>query len=273
MNLDTRRFSPFSNLNTTLSSTFHPVHINWYQSIIPGMATNTRKEALAKKVDKLDEKVCHYVGALHDIKVILATMASKHDRILSLLFNKAENEDSHDSNKDQNQNGNLPHGPIDDAAEEDEDTLAISIHAMSGYSSHQAMCMLGWIKLQVVSVLIDSGSTHNFISSKLSPLLDWPVHCSFSFDIWVADDNKHKKNKKYDQKDDAMLLRLLMRLVLCYCDPGCIVRSQSISQLKMQHGRIHSNYDSFFSHFDLEDKVSFEGGRNDKSPAQLRKKG
>lgn len=69
-------------------------------------------------------------------------------------------------------------GPIDDGAKEDEDTpaAAISIHAISGYSSRQAMRKPSRIKPQVVAVLINSGSTHNFISSKLACLLDWPVH-------------------------------------------------------------------------------------------------
>ena len=135
------------------------------------MATNTKNEVLATKVDELDEEVGHCVRALQDIKVILAAMTSKHDHILSLLSKKAENEDSYGRNEDQNQNGNSPHGPIDNAAKEDGDTKATSIFAMSGFSSRQAMCISGQIQPQVVSVLIDNGSTHTLISSKLTCLI------------------------------------------------------------------------------------------------------
>lgn len=66
------------------------------------MISNTKHEVLNTKDNKLDEEVCHCVGSLQDIKVILVAMDSKYDRILSLLPNKAKNVDSHKNNVNQN---------------------------------------------------------------------------------------------------------------------------------------------------------------------------
>lgn len=52
------------------------------------------------------------------------------------------------------------------------------------------MRLQGWVKRQLVSVLIDSGSTHNFINGKLARLLDWPTQQSASFEVLVVDGNK-----------------------------------------------------------------------------------
>lgn len=77
-----------------------------------------------------------------------------------------------------------------DGATEDKDSPAISIHALSGYSSSQTTRIPGWIKHQIVSVLIDSGSTHNFISTKMARLFDWPVHQSSSFEVLETHSNR-----------------------------------------------------------------------------------
>lgn len=70
--------------------------------MVLGMATN---EALAAKVKEVYKSVRHCMGALQDIKVLLAAMNSKCNRVLSLLSNKAKNEDSHDNIANQQQKG------------------------------------------------------------------------------------------------------------------------------------------------------------------------
>ena len=43
----------------------------------------------------------------------------------------------------------------------------ISCHALSGFSAPQTLKVVGFLKKKKVTVLIDSGSTHNFINKKL----------------------------------------------------------------------------------------------------------
>ncbi len=48
----------------------------------------------------------------------------------------------------------------------------ISYHAISSFSAPQTLKVVGFLKKQKVIVLIDSGSTHNFINKKLAALLN-----------------------------------------------------------------------------------------------------
>ena len=43
----------------------------------------------------------------------------------------------------------------------------ISCHALSGFTAPQTLKVVGFLKKQKVTVLIDSGSTHNFINKKI----------------------------------------------------------------------------------------------------------
>ena len=52
------------------------------------------------------------------------------------------------------------------------------------------MRLQGWVKPQMVSMLIDSGSTHNFSNGKSARLLDWPTQQPASFEVLAADGNK-----------------------------------------------------------------------------------
>ena len=48
------------------------------------------------------------------------------------------------------------------------DQLIISVHALTGYSTSQTMRVQGFIKRQSVIILIDYGSTDNFLDSKIT---------------------------------------------------------------------------------------------------------
>ena len=54
---------------------------------------------------------------------------------------------------------------------EDSDKLEISLHAMAGSPTPQTMQIHGVINQQSLVVLIDSGSTHNFIEERLAEKL------------------------------------------------------------------------------------------------------
>ncbi|XP_020254010.1 uncharacterized protein LOC109831084 [Asparagus officinalis] len=60
---------------------------------------------------------------------------------------------------------------------------SISVQALSGVNASHTIRVVGYYKNQAVSILIDSGSTHNFINSKLLGLV---VTESNSFDVLVA---------------------------------------------------------------------------------------
>ena len=63
---------------------------------------------------------------------------------------------------------------------------SISVQALSGINDSHTIRVVGYYKNQAVSILIDSGSTHNFINSKLVKKLGLLVTESNSFDVLVA---------------------------------------------------------------------------------------
>jgi hypothetical protein len=62
----------------------------------------------------------------------------------------------------------------------------ISLHALSGISAPQTLKIKGYIKHKLVVVLIDSGSTHNFIHRRLADELHCFVHPVSNFQILIA---------------------------------------------------------------------------------------
>jgi hypothetical protein len=44
----------------------------------------------------------------------------------------------------------------------------ISLNALTGFSSPQTLKLIGYIKHRKVIILVDSGSTHNFIHRRIS---------------------------------------------------------------------------------------------------------
>ena len=67
-----------------------------------------------------------------------------------------------------------------------EDELEVSIHALTGWASPRTMRVAATIKSQPIMVLIDSRSTHNFLSDKVARTLRLPVVPTKSFTVHVA---------------------------------------------------------------------------------------
>jgi hypothetical protein len=67
-----------------------------------------------------------------------------------------------------------------------EDELEVSIDALTGWASPRTMRVAATIKSQPMMVLIDSGSTYNFLSDKVARTLRLPVVLTKSFTVHVA---------------------------------------------------------------------------------------
>jgi hypothetical protein len=66
-------------------------------------------------------------------------------------------------------------------------TPTISCNALSGITTLQTLKIEGYIKKKKVVVLIDSGSTHNFIHSKIAKDLNCFIYLALEFQVMAAD--------------------------------------------------------------------------------------
>jgi hypothetical protein len=69
----------------------------------------------------------------------------------------------------------------------EETTPMISCHALVNISTPQTLKIEGYIKKKKVTMLIDSGSTHNFINYKLAKFLNCFVFPTPEFQVMIAD--------------------------------------------------------------------------------------
>jgi len=67
-----------------------------------------------------------------------------------------------------------------------EDPAQISLHALMGHTIPQTLRVLGHIAKTPVQVLIDSGSTHNFIHDRVAKQLGLPLHQAQAFNVLVG---------------------------------------------------------------------------------------
>lgn len=74
--------------------------------------------------------------------------------------------------------------------QEQEPDAGISIHAISGSKGTNTIKIQGKIKNRPISILIDSGSTHNFIAQGLAKQLRLPLNTCKPFTVTVANGDK-----------------------------------------------------------------------------------
>lgn len=74
----------------------------------------------------------------------------------------------------------------------------ISLHALTGWTVAKTMRVAAKIGTYEVVVLIDSGTTHNFISDKVSALLRLPVVPTEPFNVRVANGQSLKCQGRFD---------------------------------------------------------------------------
>lgn len=71
-----------------------------------------------------------------------------------------------------------------------EDEVLISLHALSGCNSFRTMRVVGTVKGQAITILIDSGSTHNFVDPWVAKVTDQTVVPTPELPVTVADGTK-----------------------------------------------------------------------------------
>lgn len=82
----------------------------------------------------------------------------------------------------------------------------ISLHALAGISVPQTLKIKGFIKHHPVVVLIDSGSTHNFIHQRVTKVVHCFVRAVSNFQVPIVDGGTmkceaHCKNIKLHMGD------------------------------------------------------------------------
>ena len=79
----------------------------------------------------------------------------------------------------------MPEGKNKETPEEI--TPTISCNALDGITTPQTLNIEGYIKKKKVIVLIDSGSTHNFIHSKIAKDLNYFINPAPEFQVMIVD--------------------------------------------------------------------------------------
>jgi hypothetical protein len=68
----------------------------------------------------------------------------------------------------------------------------ISLNALTGFSAPQTLKLIGYIKHRKVIILVDSGSTHNFIHRCISQETHYYIHAVNNFQIMIANGGSMK---------------------------------------------------------------------------------
>jgi hypothetical protein len=69
---------------------------------------------------------------------------------------------------------------------------AISINALTGFSAPQTLKLIGYIKHRKVIILVDSGSTHNYIHHRIAQENHCYIHVVNNFQIMIANSGSMK---------------------------------------------------------------------------------
>ncbi|CAA0807947.1 Unknown protein, partial [Striga hermonthica] len=78
-----------------------------------------------------------------------------------------------------------------------DDEAEISVHAMAGTKGPRTMRLPAWVKDQRVTVLVDNGSSQNFINATLSHKLKLPTSMVEPFEVRVANGERLRCSKVY----------------------------------------------------------------------------
>ena len=68
----------------------------------------------------------------------------------------------------------------------------ISLNSLTGFSTPQTLKLIGYIKHRKVIILVDSGSTHNFIHRRIAQETHYYIHAVYNFQIMIANGGSMK---------------------------------------------------------------------------------
>jgi len=108
---------------------------------------------------------------------------------------------------------------LQDDEEFEGDEPQISLHALTGWSTARTMRIMARIENQDLTVLIDSGSTHNFISERIANWLHLPVIPTQPFNVKVANGNPLKCQGRFE--NIHVLLQGIPFILTLYALPLC----------------------------------------------------
>ncbi|RVX01248.1 putative mitochondrial protein [Vitis vinifera] len=97
------------------------------------------------------------------------------------------------------QTGEIDQGDVTGEVQEPKLEPEITLHALTGWTGLRTMHMTATMGSHDVMVLIDSGSTHNFISARLANTLHLPVVPMKLFIVRVANDGWLKCQGRFDK--------------------------------------------------------------------------
>jgi hypothetical protein len=125
----------------------------------------------------------------------------------------------------------------------------IYAHELAGLLAPQTLKIVGYIKKQKVIVLIDSGSTHNFINKRLAERLNCFVYPMTNFQFLVANGGSIDCVGKCPNIKLSMgEYNLEITMYVIPVGGGCFLGIQWLRTL----GTISTNYDKLFMRFELE---------------------
>jgi hypothetical protein len=74
----------------------------------------------------------------------------------------------------------------------------ISLNSLTGFSAPQNLKLIGYIKHQKVIILVDSGSTHNFIHRNIAQETHCYIHAVNNFQIMISNGGSMKCGGSYE---------------------------------------------------------------------------
>lgn len=99
------------------------------------------------------------------------------------------------------------------------DEPVISLHALARISSPQSLKIWGFIKHWPIVVLIDNGSTHNFVHKKVAEVVQFLVPVVSSFQVLIADGG----TMKYEGRSENTKLQMgdyKLKTYMCSIEMG-----------------------------------------------------
>jgi hypothetical protein len=103
---------------------------------------------------------------------------------------------SEDLQEDDDDTSPVPESPetseINPPSDPPADEPIISLNALTGFSAPQTLKLIGYIKHRKVIILVDSGSTHNFIHRRIAQETHCYVHAVNNFQIMIANGGSMK---------------------------------------------------------------------------------